>query len=316
VAPVNLGSAEAAHVLAAYDALGDVDVIHDHTTLGPLLGALAHPDRPPVVVTQHNPFDAAQRRVLTWSARHAAVVAVSHSHARSAGPVPITAVVPHGIDLCRFRPGTGDGGYLLFIGRMSPDKGAHRAIHVARRCRRPLVLLAKMHDEDERAYFARQVEPLLDDDVTVLFEPGFATRLDLQCGAAALLNPITWPEPFGLVMAEALATATPVIAFAAGAAPEIVEDGRTGYLCHDEDSMVEAVGRLDRIDRAACRRSAEERFAAGRMTRDYVAVYEAVRRRAGQQRRFAEADGPYRPRAARRRLDLPGGRAERMPGRG
>jgi glycosyltransferase involved in cell wall biosynthesis len=262
--------AEAAHVLAAYDEFCDschLDVVHDHTVLGPLLGALAHPRRPPTVVTHHGVFDSANRRIFEQAARVASVVAISSSQAIDAGAVPIAAVIHHGIDLELFRPGGPDAldaGYLFFIGRMSADKGVHRAIRVARRCRRPLVVVAKMRAAEERAYFAERVEPSLE------------TRLDLQRGASALINPISWPEPFGLVMVEALATGTPVIAFAHGAAPEIVDDGRTGFLCADETEMVAAVDRLPDIDRTACRAAAEARFSRRRMARDYLALYRRV----------------------------------------
>ena len=264
---------EAAHVFAAYDALADVDVIHDHTLLGPLLAAAAHPHHPPVVVTHHGVFTAENRRVFAQIARHAAVLAISHHQARHAGPVPVGAVIHHGIDLEQYRPGVADGEYLLFVGRMSADKGVHRAIRVARRSHRQLVILAKMREPSEHAYYAQHVQPLLDDDITVLIEPTPEARMDLQRGAAALINPITWPEPFGLVMAEALATATPVIAFGNGAAPEIIDHGRTGYLCRDEDAMVAAVARLDRIDRAACREAAERRFSQQRMATDHARFY-------------------------------------------
>ena len=133
-------------------------------------------------------------------------------------------------DLDIHKPGPGTGGYLLFTGRMSPDKGVHRAVRVARRAGWPLVISAKIREPAEHAYFDRQVRPLLGPDDDLLAEQPRAARVDLMGYAAALLNPITWPEPFGLVMAEALAAATPVLAFPHGAAPEIIDHGRTGYL--------------------------------------------------------------------------------------
>lgn len=268
---------EAAHVLAAYDALShDVDVIHDHTVLGPLLGAVAHPARPPVVVTHHGPCTPESRAILAQTVRHAALIAISHDQARRADPLPIDAVIHHGVDIDAYTPGDGDGGYLVFVGRMSADKGVHRAIRVARRARRPLVVLAKMRDAGERHYFETAVQPLLDDDVLVEFEPQWSRRLMLQRGALGLINPIAWPEPFGLVMAEALATGTPVIATPNGAAVEIVDHGRTGYLCVDEDEMVQAVARLSSLDREACRLAACARFSIEVMARRYVTVYEQL----------------------------------------
>ena len=171
------------------------------------------------------------RRTLAEAARHASIVAISHAHARSFGDIPVAAVIHHGIDLDVYTPGPGTGGYLLFTGRMSADKGVHHAVRVARRAGWPLVITAKIREPAERAYFDQQVRPLLGPDDDMLAEQPLAARVELMRHAAALLNPITWPEPFGLVMAEALAAATPVLAFPNGAAPEIIDHGRTGYLC-------------------------------------------------------------------------------------
>lgn len=273
---INSSVHEAAHVLAAYQALSDVDVIHDHTILGPLIGAPGH-ERPPVVVTHHGPFDAENRRVFAATSRRAQVVAISRSQASYAAEVPIAAVVHHGIDVDLYSPGDssvdGAGEYLLWVGRMNPDKGADCAIEIARKAGRPLVMLAKMREPAECGYFEEHVQPRMGEDVTLHLEPSMDMRMDVQRGALALLNPIRWPEPFGLVMAEALATATPVITAACGAAPEIVDDGSTGFVCPDDDAMVKAVSRLDEIDRSACRAAAETRFSRKRMASDYLEVY-------------------------------------------
>ncbi|HET6877316.1 MAG TPA: glycosyltransferase [Jatrophihabitans sp.] len=268
---------EAAHVLAAYAALDDFDVIHDHTTLGPLLvGAGGGPQHPQVVVTSHAEVTAAHRRVLAEATRHATVTAVSNSQARQARDVHISAVVHHGVDTARHLPGTGDGGYLLVVGPTSAGTGIHRAIRVARRSHRHLVLLTAMRNDAEQRYYERYVMPALDDDITVLVDPDEETRIDLERGAAALLNTVTTHEPFGLAMAEALAAATPVLSFETGAAPEIVDHARTGYLCRDEDDMAAAVAKLPRLDREACRTAAVTRFSRARMTEQYLGVYDAV----------------------------------------
>lgn len=273
-APIGAGALEAAHVLAAYDALADCDVIHDHTVLGPLLtGGRC----PPVVVTHHGPFDDVVRRVFFRVAAKARVVAISRAQAATAGPVPITAVIHHGIDLERYQPG-GGGDYLVFVGRMAPQKGVHRAVSVARRAGRRLVLATKMREPAERAYFEQMVRPLLRDDDEAPVERTLSERIALLQGAHALLNPIDWPEPFGLVMAEALAAGTPVITTHRGAAPELVDDGVTGFLCGDEDAMVRAVERVGRLDRGDCRAAAERRFSASRMTRDYEQLFRTLTR--------------------------------------
>jgi glycosyltransferase involved in cell wall biosynthesis len=273
VRPIGMTVPEAAHVLAAYEALADADVIHDHTVLGPLVAGRCLADHPPVVATNHGPFSMQSCRVYAEVAKHAWIVAISHAQARSAGGIPIAAVIHHGIDLDVYRRGPGDGGYLLFMGRMSASKGVHTAVRVAKRAGWRLVLVTKVWEAEERAYFDREVLPLLGTGDELPTEQPLARRVQLLGGAHALLNPIQWPEPFGLVMAEALASGTPVLAFPNGSAPEIVEHGRTGYVCKDEDEMVAAVGTVGAIKRADCRSAAERRFSLARMARDHQRLY-------------------------------------------
>jgi glycosyltransferase involved in cell wall biosynthesis len=201
------------------------------------------------------------------------VVAISRSHARTAPEIPVAAVIHHGIDLTVYEPGPGRGNYLLFIGRMSPEKGVHHAARVAAAAGVPLLLVAKMRDRSERDYFEREVRPLLCADVRMIGELTLRRRIELLRNARALLNPIDWDEPFGLVMVEALACGTPVLAFARGAATEIVDHARTGFLCAHEDDMLAAVARVAELDRGACREAAERRFSLLRMARDYEDVY-------------------------------------------
>lgn len=303
--PMGDGLAEAAHVLAAYEALADVDIIHDHTMLGPLLAASRGARQPPTVTTNHGPFTAQTRRLFADVARHTSIVAISRSHARTAG-VPIAAVIRHGIDLHVHRPGPGDGGYLLFVGRMCADKGVHHAVRVARHAGQRLVIVAKMREPAERAYFEEQVRPLLGPGDDLSAEVSQAAKTELMRHAAALLNPITWPEPFGLVMVEALAAGTPVLAFPNGAAPEIVDDGQTGFLCQNEGDMIAAVGRVPQIDRHDCRAAAERRFSAERMVADHERLYRRIlfgsgdlagRRRAGPTLGGSARDSSSRVRA-------------------
>ena len=266
---------EAAHVLSAYRGLAGVDVIHDHTILGPLLAGRTSTD-PPVVTTHHGPFTADARVIFREITATADLVAISHSQRSSAPELPVAAVIHHGIDLDRYTYGEGVDGHLIFVGRMTADKGVDRAMRVARVAGRPLVVISKMRDQDERAYYERYVRPLMGSDVQLHEELPAADRIELLRSAAGLLNPICWPEPFGLVMAEALACGTPVLAFPNGAAPEIVTHGKTGFLCADERAMVEAVARIGEIDRRTCRASCELRFDMMRMSADYEALYERV----------------------------------------
>jgi glycosyltransferase involved in cell wall biosynthesis len=270
---------ELRHVQAAYEELAHADVIHDHTLLGPLW-ATSLRVHPPVVTTSHGEFTPELTKFYEAVARHVAVVSISHHQRRTAPTVPIAAIIHHGIDVDDLPVGAGDAGYVLFLGRMSPDKGVHRAIHVARAAGRRIVIAAKMWEPVERRYFAECVEPLLADDAVYVGPVGRREKFELLAGAAALVNPIRWPEPFGLVMIEALAVGTPVLTYPEGAAPEIVDHGVTGYLCEDEADMAARLRRIGEIDRAACRRAVEDRFSTRRMVDDHLRLYrQLVRRR-------------------------------------
>lgn len=263
---------ELEQVEAGYRALADMDVIHDHTLCGPLW-ALATGCDVPIVTTAHGRFTPLLRNVYRAIGDRVAIVAISE-HQRSTAPdVPVAAVIHHGLDVADFPVGAGDGGYVLFLARMSPDKGPHLAIEAARAAGLRIRLAAKIWEPGEHRFFRDVVEPLLGDDAVYLGEVGGQAKLDLLAGAQALMNPIRWPEPFGLNMVEALACGTPVLAFPEGAAVEIIESGSTGFLCRDFDDLVHSLGRLAEIDRAACRRSVGTRFSAARMVQDHVELY-------------------------------------------
>lgn len=295
--PMNDSGIESMHVEAAYRTLLDagVDVIHDHTTVGPLLGSQAAAHLVPVTTTVHGPFTTLSRELYGRIAKHVPVIAISRTQRARAGTVPIEAVIHHGIDTDRYLPGAGDGGYLAFVGRMSPHKGVHRAIAVANRAQMPLVIMAKMREQHERQYFENVVKPLLSSNVEVLFEPDETRRIDMLGKAAALINPITWPEPFGLVMAESLACGTPVIGSPFGAAKEIVRPGVTGYLHRqvaDLARSVELIGDIDRID---CRAEVHARFSMRRMVSDHIQVYESLIQRNARQAPAQRVNGYARP---------------------
>lgn len=265
---------EVNHVQAAYEALRDVDIVHDHTIAGPAL-ALGLPETT-VVTTNHNPFDGPLSQIYRRIARRVPIIAISHDQAARAGDIPIARVIHHGVDPEAFPLGAGDGGYLLFLGRMSPTKGVREAALVARDAGIPLVIAAKMRHADERAYFEAEVRPLLSRDIEYVGEVAGTEKLDLLTNARALANPISWPEPFGLVMIEALACGTPILAYPRGAAPEIIEHGVTGFLCHDRADMVRQARRLVDLDRAACRAAVERTFSTERMVADHLELYEWV----------------------------------------
>jgi len=221
-------AAELRHVIAAYDAVADFDVVHDHTLVG-----LLYADRfpwLPVVTTNHGPFESDLGPLYQAVSDRLPVIAISHHQPSTAVGVNLPGVIHHGLDPKRFTVGPGTGGYGLFLGRMTPDKGLHTAARVARAAGMPLRIAAKMSETAERDYFSERVKPLLGADIEYLGEVGGADKLQLLGEATCLLNPIAWPEPFGMVMIEALASGTPVVTTISGAAPEIVTDGVTGYL--------------------------------------------------------------------------------------
>jgi glycosyltransferase involved in cell wall biosynthesis len=183
------------------------------------------------------------------------------------------ATVPHGLPSSLYGCGPGRGDYLAFVGRISPEKGPERAVEVATRAGLPLKIAAKV-DRADREYFGAVVRPLLDHPlIEFVGEVDEAGKQELLGNARALLFPIDWPEPFGLVMIEAMACGAPVIAFRRGAVPEVLEDGVTGYIVDGIDDAVRAVALAGRLPRERIRRRFEERFTADRMAKDYIAVY-------------------------------------------
>ncbi len=275
--PDRMGAAipELRHAAAAYDALGDFDIVHDHTIAGLFLAQL----RPtlPVVTTNHGPFNADLADCYGRAAATVPVIAISQ-HQASLAPahIPISAVIHHGLDLDRYPVGRGGDGYLLALGRMNPDKGIDTAIEIARRAGRDLRIAAKMREPAEKRYFDETIRPRLGRGIEYVGEVDHQQKVELLARAAALLNPIRWPEPFGLVMAESLACGTPVVATSCGAAPEIVSHGQVGFLGATVAALVRAIGRVDEIDRDACRRHVERHFTMQRMAADHEAFYHRV----------------------------------------
>jgi glycosyltransferase involved in cell wall biosynthesis len=176
-----------------------------------------------------------------------------------------------------YTPSYEPGGYLAFLGRISPEKRPDRAIAIAKRLGKPLKIAAKVDAADQR-YFQEKIEPLILGEPLIEFvgEIGDQAKSDFLGGAEALLFPIDWPEPFGLVMIEAMACGTPVVAYASGSVPEVVENGLTGFIVHDEDEAVAAVRRVAGLNRREVRRRFEVRFSAVAMARRYLDLYAAV----------------------------------------
>ena len=265
---------ETLHTFAADERVAEFDVIHDHTqNMGLGFGARAPV---PVVHTIHNLLHEQTIRWYRALGERVNLVSISDSQRAPAPDLSYVGRVYNGIDLARhpFRSTKED--FLLFVGRANPDKGVHVAVEVAKRTGRKLVMVVAIKHDTERAYWEQQVVPTLSGAEEVLGEISLEEKADLMARTRALLFPISWPEPFGLVMAEANACGTPVLAFSAGAVPEVIADGENGFVVRDVEAMCEAVERCGDIDPGACRRRVERRFSAEAMVAGYEAVYERV----------------------------------------
>ncbi len=273
--------AELRQVVDGYCALRECDVIHDHTLVGPLVRVADAHRWPPICTTAHGPFVEMLNSYYRCIAEATALIAISH-HQASTAPCPVAAVIHHGLPVADVSWNEHPGKYLAFLGRMCEDKGPHRAIEIAQRVGLPLLIAAKMRDPEEVAYFEALVKPKLGTDVSYIGELDAKDKMNLLQDAYALLNPIAWPEPFGLVMIESLACGTPVVTAPFGAAPEIIDDGVTGFLCDDIDEYVAATAKVETLSRKACRMAVEERFGIERVAADHVRLYESMIERAAQ----------------------------------
>jgi glycosyltransferase involved in cell wall biosynthesis len=237
----------------------------------------------PHLATMHGRLDVADLQPLFRCFADVPVVSISDAQQ---APLPFAnwcGTVYHGLplDLYQFRPKS--NGYLAFLGRLSPEKRVDRAVEIARRLDLPLKVAAKIDDKD-RDYYEREVKPLFADrHVEFLGEIGEKDKGEFLGNAAALLFPVDWPEPFGLVMIEAMACGTPVVAFRCGSVPEVMSDGVSGYVVDTLEGAVEATAHALELPRKRCRAYFEGRFSAPRMATDYLAVYERLL--AGEHRR-------------------------------
>jgi glycosyltransferase involved in cell wall biosynthesis len=228
------------------------------------------------ISTLHGSIHLHDLRSLLEEYRDVPLVSISHNQRQLMPHANWVGNVHHGLplELHRFRHGS--GGYLAFLGRVSPEKGLERAIEIARRTGHKLKVAAKIYEED-RPYYEHTIEPLLccsSHFVEFLGEIGGADKDELLGDAKALLFPVEWSEPFGLVMIEALATGTPVIAWRRGSVPEVVQHGVTGFVVSNTDEGAEAVAQLNHLDRNVCRQDFEARFTSERMAKDYLRLYE------------------------------------------
>jgi len=247
------------------------DVVHFHT--GYLHFPLARQLAQPNLTTMHDRQDTPELMPFYKHFSTVPLVSISDSQRSPQPQAHWLGTVYHGLpaDLYEFSANADD--YFVFIGRISPEKRVDRAIDIAVRCGKPILVAAKI-DKLHEDYFRQQIEPLLSHPlVHYLGEVGGEEKRRLLQRAKALLFPIDWPEPFGLVMIEAMACGTPVIAYGEGAVPEIVEHGITGFVVTDQTQAVWAATRVDELDRMQCRARFEERFTARRMTENYLRIY-------------------------------------------
>jgi glycosyltransferase involved in cell wall biosynthesis len=262
----------AAAVARILDGL-DVDLVHDHTLAGPLLAA----GRPvPTVVTAHGPVDGELGDYYRQLGDRVALVAISDIQRRSAPDLPWMATVHNGIDVDAYPFRTNKEDFLLFLGRFAPEKGAHLAIDAARAAGHSILLAGKCNEQAEQAYFLAEISPRMGPDVWLFGEADAAAKQDLLSRARCLVFPTCWKEPFGMVLIEALACGTPVVALDRGSVPEIVVNGVTGFVCGDAAELPAAIEAPGTLDPRRWRGQVRERFHLSAMVAGYEAVYRRV----------------------------------------
>ncbi|RDI31806.1 glycosyltransferase family 4 protein [Lentzea flaviverrucosa] len=295
---IGLSMPEVGHAAALPDVLADLDVdlVHDHSLAGPLL---ARGRALPTVVTAHGPVTGEMGRYYRALGRSVHLVALSEAQRAHAPDLNWVATVHNAVRVAEFPFRQNKEDFALFLGRSSPEKGIPEAIEAARAAGVRLLIAAKCREPDEIRYFDEVVKPMLSqgDGVDWLGEAGRERKLTLLAAARCLLFPIQWEEPFGLVMAEALACGTPVVALRRGSVPEVVKHGETGWVCDDLDELASALTQVGSLSPARCRADAEERFDVPLMARRYEAAYRSVlgRPATNEERGLQLVSTPRRP---------------------
>jgi glycosyltransferase involved in cell wall biosynthesis len=273
---------ELRHALSCFARAHEFDIINDHTgILGASLGATTST---PVAHTVHGPLEGEPGEIyelITRVAPRVGLISISMNQRKPKPHLNWIANCHNALDFSVYpcKPHRGD--YLLFLGRLSPDKGAHRAVAVAMETGLPLKIAGKLQEAKEREYFHELVEPHLVDGIEYLGEVTHGEKVELLQNARATLFPIEWEEPFGLVMIESMACGTPVIATRWGAVPEVIDDGRSGIIVDSYREMPAALDRADQLDPLELRHYVEQEFSPQRMVKDYLAAYEAAIAAAG-----------------------------------
>ncbi|MCR4332507.1 MAG: glycosyltransferase family 4 protein, partial [Sulfuricaulis sp.] len=253
----------------AYQAQAEFDIIHDHS--GHIGLPTANLATTPVAMTYHGPFTGEVRRIFN-ELRQPSIITISRSQRELAPDLNHLGTVYNGLAMENYPFSAEHDGYLLFVGRISPEKGVHFAVRAALTLGLPLIIAAKLERVD-RPYYYRRIKPYLSEQIRWIGEVDETERNRLMSRALCFLHPVTWPEPFGLTLIEAMACGCPVIAFNKGSIPELIKDGETGYVVETLSSMLDAIRGVAKIDRAACRRHALEHFSAQKMADGYEALY-------------------------------------------
>ncbi len=268
----------------------EFDFLHFHLDYYPF--SLFSRQPVPFVTTLHGRLDLPEHQPVFTTFASAPVVSISNAQRRPLPQAGWVRTIYHGLPERLLSPLPAKPQYLAFLGRIAPEKGVDRAISIARQCGAPLRIAAKV-DKVDREYFDEKISPLLDDtDVEYIGEITDAEKSAFLSGAIALLDPIDWPEPFGLVMIEAMACGTPVIAFNRGSVPEVVDDGMTGFIVEDVKGAVRAFDRVLHLSRERVRRHFERRFTARRMAQEYLAVYRSLADGIARHPRLVASEAP------------------------
>ena len=265
------------HCLHCYERAAEFDVINDHSGLP--AAAIGGAVDKPVLHTVHGPLDAEGGTIYEQIARVApsvGFISISMNQREPKPHLPWVANCPNALDFSLYPVKPHRGDYLLFLGRMSPDKGCHRAIDVAVTAGLPLKIAGKRREPLEQSYFDEYVRPHLNDRIEYLGEVTHGEKVELLQDARATLFPIEWAEPFGLVMIESMACGTPVIATRRGAVEEVIDHGTSGIIVDDYRIMAAALEEADRLDPIEIRRYAERHFSPERMVGDYLSAYRAA----------------------------------------
>jgi glycosyltransferase involved in cell wall biosynthesis len=258
----------------AYQRAAEFDLLHFHLDYYPF--SLFSRQATPFVTTLHGRLDLPEHQPLFDTFSKVPVVSISNAQRRPLQQANWVRTIHHGLPERLLMPKPIKPSYFAFLGRIAPEKGIDRAIRIAQHCGVPLKIAAKV-DKTDREYFDERIHPMIKSaNAEYIGEINDNEKSAFLSGAIALLVPIDWPEPFGLVMIEAMACGTPVIAFNRGSAPEIVEEGVTGFIVEDETGAIGAVDRLEQLSREKIRNRFEARFTARRMAQDYLAVYRAL----------------------------------------